>query len=62
VNIWGLDGTLLHKIIAHEHIIYSVSFNAAGTLLATASEDRTVKLWQGKLYGADRELPPVISK
>jgi WD40 repeat protein len=50
VNISRLDGSLVHQLSAHHHLVYSVNFSPDGKFLATSSEDGTVKLWQVKKF------------
>ena len=39
------DGTILHTLAGFNFFVNSVSFNSAGTLFATGSDDHSVKLW-----------------
>ena len=47
----GLDedwGALLQTLEGHTSVVTSVAFSAAGDRLASASEDRTVRVWNAK--------------
>lgn len=46
-------GKLLHSLAGHKHIVTCLAFNGDGSQLASASNDRTVKLWD---TGAGDEL------
>ena len=52
VKIFNFKGNLLRAITDHKENIAALSFNYDGKIIATASNDKTVKLWQrdtGKL-------------
>lgn len=46
VKLWQLDGTPVKTLTGHGLAIAQVQFNAAGDILASASWDNTIKLWQ----------------
>ncbi len=58
LSLWSLDNLELYEII-HAHIgaINSLSFNRSLGLIASASRDKSIKLWNGK----DAELKKVIN-
>jgi WD40 repeat protein len=46
VKIWNVqDGDCLKTFAGHAKLVQSVSFNSQGNLLASASQDGTIKLW-----------------
>ena len=40
----------VHSIPAHNYAIYGITFNKQGTLLATCSRDKSVKIWDPESY------------
>ena len=46
VVIWSLyDEKVLHRMTTHEGSIFGVKFSPCGTLLASCSDDRAIKVW-----------------
>jgi WD40 repeat protein len=51
LNIWQTDNyELIKSIPAHNWAIYDIVFNPDTTLFATASRDKTIKIWDAKTY------------
>jgi WD40 repeat protein len=44
--LWRLDGTLIHTLEGHNNKVLSVEFSRDGQIIASASDDKTIKLWQ----------------
>ena len=45
INIWNLEGDLVHAFKAHSHIIKNLLFSPDGELLISSSSDKTIKIW-----------------
>ncbi|MBW4466610.1 MAG: TIR domain-containing protein [Pegethrix bostrychoides GSE-TBD4-15B] len=45
VKLWGADGRLIHELKGHSARIHRAIFSHGGKLIATASADNTVKVW-----------------
>lgn len=61
LKVWQLDGLqydLFQKIPAHFYTINFISFHPDLNIFATASRDKTIKIWDGETY----ELLKVIDK
>lgn len=41
---------LVHDIPAHNYAIYSIEYHADGSVFATASRDKTIKIWDSKTF------------
>lgn len=46
VKLWQLDGTPVKTLTGHGLAIAQIQFNSEGDILASASWDNTIKLWQ----------------
>jgi WD40 repeat protein len=46
VKLWGLDGRELQTFVGHIAVASSLSFSPDGQMIASASDDCTVKLWR----------------
>lgn len=45
VQFWGTDGKLLHEWAAHRGSVWCLKVDPTGRVLASGSDDRTVKFW-----------------
>jgi WD repeat-containing protein 61 len=52
LNVWNLekDPVLEHSVPAHNFAIYKIVFSPNSHLFATASRDKTIKLWDASTY------------
>jgi WD40 repeat protein len=58
LRFWRSDDRFrpLHAIPAHRANIYGIRFDADATICATASRDKTVKLWDGSTFDVQAKL------
>jgi WD40 repeat protein len=56
IFLWDLgQNVLLKELVGHKGLIYSIKFSKDNSVLATASQDKSVKLWDvetGKLLNS----------
>ncbi|THB70798.1 MAG: hypothetical protein D6B25_19685 [Desulfobulbaceae bacterium] len=45
IRIYGTDGSLIHELSGHTGAVWALSSSEDGRLLASASDDQTVKIW-----------------
>jgi RNA polymerase sigma factor (sigma-70 family) len=46
IELWDpVAGKLLHTLMGHQDIVWSVAFSADGKTLVSASDDRTIRFW-----------------
>lgn len=51
IMTWGLrPNSRPQKFIGHKGAVYDVAIHPAGTQLASASKDNTVRLWNNNAY------------
>ena len=52
VHVWKImnrnedgDGIVSHRLTGHEGVIFGVRFSPDGHMLASVSDDRTIRIW-----------------
>ncbi len=55
MKLWNQDGTLLITLKGHTKAVNEVNWSPDGKFLATASSDKTVKLWRLDVNLEDNE-------
>jgi WD40 repeat protein len=45
INLWSLDGTLLHTLSDYEKAVTDISFSPNNKIIASISEDNTLRTW-----------------
>lgn len=53
---WHLDGRSAYKFFAHSSSVFDVCYAPNGELMASASKDRTVRIWVPKIKGKSSEI------
>ncbi|EDM73674.1 WD40-repeat containing protein, partial [Plesiocystis pacifica SIR-1] len=59
--VWPLDGGPPVVLVGHGNDVFRTRFSPAGTLLATASNDGSVRIWPTQWGGLSRRLVPTPS-
>ena len=70
VLVWNVKGQrnkdgkteVLHRLTGHEGVIFSIDFNKVGSLIASVSDDRSIRLWKvtGSLGQTDSKVDPLL--
>ena len=61
VRMWTADkngGKLVHSVFAHDRPVHRLVYNAEGTSLFTAGEDRTIKAWNAATMSESKVYSP----
>ena len=45
IKLWDVEAGQSHQVLRHSDIVQSLSWNASGTLLATTSRDKKLRVW-----------------
>jgi WD40 repeat protein len=56
LNIWTLNLEPVKSIPAHNYAIYAIEFSKTQNLMATASRDKTIKIWDSNNIGAPKTI------
>ena len=53
--------TISHRLTGHEGVIFSINFNKTASLIATVSDDRSIRLWKvtGSLQQINCKVEPL---
>ncbi|KAI7855064.1 WD40-repeat-containing domain protein [Circinella umbellata] len=67
VHVWKImnrnkegDGIVTHQLKGHEGVIFGVRFSPDGQMLASVSDDRTIRIWPLKEEEEEQQNPLVI--
>lgn len=61
INVWKvIDGKLVKEINGHSNSVNSVSFNPKNNLIISASDDKTVRIWNLESIGSHSNLIDLI--
>lgn len=62
-GVWDAEtGTLLNTLSGHGASVRHASFHPGESVLATASHDKTVRIWQGSDFASSHVLGPFIAE
>lgn len=45
IKLWDVESGQSHQVLRHNDIVQSLTWNATGTLLATTSRDKKLRVW-----------------
>jgi WD40 repeat protein len=55
--IWNTNTfELIERIAAHQFSVYGIAFNPDGTLFASSSMDKTIRIWNANTYKLEKEI------
>ncbi|SPN98515.1 probable coronin [Cephalotrichum gorgonifer] len=57
IKIWDIEAGQSHHVLRHSDIVQSLTWNATGTLLATTSRDKKLRVWDVRQERAISEHP-----
>jgi WD40 repeat protein len=61
INVWNIvDGKLIKEINGHSNSVNSVSFNQKNNLIISASDDKTVRIWNLESIDSHSSLADAI--
>ena len=60
IKHWSLDGNLLNEITGHDGFIFRLAYNHNLNILASAGDDKVVKLWKNEKYSQDLFHPNTV--
>ncbi|KAL2109962.1 hypothetical protein VUR80DRAFT_1792 [Thermomyces stellatus] len=57
IKLWDVEAGQSHQVLRHNDIVQSLTWNATGTLLATTSRDKKIRVWDVRQENPVSEHP-----